>query len=69
MVVFAYPSSLRDITSVVYVEGLGAEVKDIFTKSIVSVTGANDYLPIDYKVYTYIPASPFGATATYNVTI
>lgn len=69
MVVFAYPSSLRDLSSVVYIEGLGAEVKDIFTKSIVSVTGANDYSAIDYKVYTYIPASPFSATATYNVTI
>ena len=69
MVIFAYPSSLRDLLSVVYVEGLGAEVKGVFVKSTITVTGANDYLPIDYKIYTYIPASPFSATATYNVTI
>lgn len=69
MIVFAYPSSLRDVSSVVYVEGLGAEVKNIFTLSTISVSGANSYSPTNYKVYTYIPASPFSATATYNVTI
>jgi len=69
MVVFAYPDTLRDVTTVKYVEGLNAEVKGIFSKTTVSVEGANGYNAINYKVYTYIPASPFGSGATYNVTI
>lgn len=68
-VVFAYPSTIRDVNSVVYVEGLNAEVKNIFTQTIVSVEGANSYSPTNYKLYTYVPATPFTATATYNVTI
>jgi len=51
------------------VEGLNAEVKGVFTKSSVSVEGANGYTPIGYKVYRYTPAVPFQAAATYNVTI
>ena len=69
MVVFAYPSTLRDVSSVLYVEGMNAEIKDAFTKTTVSVEGASGYTAINYKVYTYIPVEPFSATATYNVTI
>ena len=50
-VVFAYPATLRDVTSVSDVNGLGAEVKTAFTKSVVSVEGANNYNATDYKVY------------------
>lgn len=69
MVVFAYPETLRDVSSVKYVEGSNAEVSSIFSKTVVSVPGAEGGDPVDYKVYTFIPASPFTATATYNVTI
>lgn len=68
-VVFAYPDSLRDVSTVKYVEGLNAEVKNIFTKTSVSVEGANGYTAIGYKVYRYVPAAPFPQSATYNVTI
>ena len=68
-VVFAYPATVRDLTSVKYVEGLNAEVKDIFTQTLVDVEGADGYTAISYKVYKYTPAEPFGATATYNVTL
>lgn len=68
-VVFAYPATLRDVTSVKYVEGLNAEIKSVFTQTIVSVEGANGYNPINYKVYIYTPVEPFSNTATYNVTI
>lgn len=68
-VVFAYPETLGEITSVKYVEGLNAEVKGIFTESVISVEGANGYVGVNYRVYTYTPAGPFSATATYNVTI
>jgi hypothetical protein len=68
-VCFAYPATLRDVNSVKYVEGLNAEVKDIFTQSTFSVEGANSYTGISYKVYNYTPVEAFSATATYNVTI
>ena len=69
MVVFAYPETLQDVDSVTYVEGLGAEVKGVFNQTTVSVESANAFDSVNYKVYTYIPAVPFSATATYNVTI
>lgn len=69
MVVFAYPDTLRDVTTIKYVEGLNAEVKGIFEQTSVFVAGANGYAPIIYKVYTYVPLEAFGSTATYNVTI
>ena len=68
-VVFAYPATLQDITSVKYVEGLDAEIKDVFIQSIVSVEGLNAYNPINYKVYIYTPVESFSAVATYNCTI
>jgi hypothetical protein len=68
-VVFAYPASLADVTSVKYVELGNAEVKDTFSQPIVSVEGASSFDSIPYKVYCYNPAIPFGASATYTVTI
>lgn len=68
-VVFAYPAILQDITSVKYVEGLNAEIKDVFVQSIVSVEGLNAYNPINYKVYIYTPVEAFSAVATYDCTI
>ena len=68
-VVIAYPATLRDLTSVQYVEGLYAEVKDNFVKTTVNVEGASGYASVSYKVYIYTPVEPFGATATYNAII
>jgi len=68
-VVFAYPATLRDVDSVIYVEGLNAETKTAFSQQTVNVEGANSYTAIGYKLYTFTPANPFGATATYIVTI
>jgi hypothetical protein len=69
MVVFAYPATLRDTISVKYVEGFNAEIVDVFTKTTLNVEGANGYTAVSYKLYTFIPPSPFENTATYNVTI
>lgn len=69
-VVFAYPATLRDVTSVKDVNGMNAEVKTAFTKlsTNVSVPGAEGYDPIAYKVYYTNFAS--GANAnSYEVTI
>ena len=68
-VVFAYPSSLRNVNSVLYQEGFDADVKANFTQTTVSVEGANGYSATTYKVYKYTPVAAFTQAATYNVTI
>lgn len=67
-VIIAYPATLRDLTSVKDVNGMGAEIKGTFALSTVSVEGANGYNAIDYKLYVY---ENQGATKvnTYDVTI
>lgn len=69
MVVFAYQETLRDVSSVKYVEFSNSEVKGIFNKTVVNVDGANGATPVSYKLFTYIPAVPFESPVTYNVTI
>ena len=51
-VVIAYPATLRDITSILDVNGMNAEILSSFTKSILQVEGAEGYSAIDYKIYT-----------------
>ena len=68
-VVFAYPATLRDVSSVQDVNGMNAEVKTAFTKSVVSVEGANGYQAIDYKVYVMDMANANDTANTYKVTI
>jgi hypothetical protein len=68
-VIFAYPSTLQNVTTVKYVEGLNAEVKTNFTQTTVLVEGLNGYTAINYKVYRYVPVQPFPSSATYTVTI
>ena len=66
---FAYPATLRDVSSVKYVEFNNDESKNFFTKTTVNVEGANGHTAIQYKVYTYIPAQPFPSDMTFAVTI
>lgn len=68
-VVFAFPASFGDVTSVKYVEGLNAEVKSTFTVTTVSVEGANGYQAVNYKVYKKVFPNALAATNTYSVTI
>jgi hypothetical protein len=68
-VVFAYPSSLRNVNSVLYQEGFDADVKANFTQTTISVEGVNGYSATNYKVYKYTPVASFTQAATYNVTI
>ena len=51
------------------VNGMNAEIKSAFTKSVVSVEGANGYDAIDYKVYVMDMAKANDAANTYKVTI
>lgn len=68
-VVFAYPDTLREVSSVKYVELGNGEVKDTFALTTVSVEGAAGFTAINYKVYSFVPAMPFGDAVTYTVTI
>ena len=68
-VIFAYPSSVRDVNSVQDVNGLNAEIKTAFTKVLVNVAGANGYNPIEYKVYYTNYANANDTQNTYKVTI
>lgn len=63
------PATLRDVSSVLDVNGLNAEIKSGFTKSVVSVEGAAGYQAIDYKVYVLDYANANDAANTYKVTI
>lgn len=68
-VAFAYPATIRDVSSVQDVNGLNAEIKTAFTLITVSVLGANNYSGIDYKVYYTDYANPNDTQNTYKVTI
>lgn len=69
-VVFAYPATIRDVSSVKYVEFNNDESKNFFTKSTIENVGAvNDFGPIQYKVYTFIPNQPTPALMTFDITI
>jgi hypothetical protein len=67
-VIFAYPSSLRDVTSVEE-PVFKTEIKTAFTKTLVNVEGANSYPAIGYKVYVFTPVQPFTQSSIYTVII
>lgn len=68
-VTFAYPETLRDVSSVKYIEFANSEIKDVFQKTVISVEGAGGGNAINYKVYTFIPAVPFQKDVNYKITI
>ena len=68
-VVIAYPATLRDITSVKDVNGLGAEISSGFAKQTLSVKGANDYTAIEYKLYILDFAEANDTANEFTVTI
>lgn len=68
-VIFAYPATLRDVNQVMYVETNDTGMATSFTKSNISVQGANGATGADYKVYSYGMATPAQAPMTFKVTI
>lgn len=68
-VIFAYPATLRDVNQVMYVETNDTGMATSFTKSNISVQGANGAAGADYKVYSYGMATPAQAPMTFKVTI
>lgn len=68
-VVFAYPATLRDVNQVFYVEQNDGSMAQNFSKTTISVQGANNAAGADYKVYSFAMATPAAATMTFKVTI
>ena len=68
-VVFAYPATIRDVNSVLDVNGMNAEIKTAFTKYTVDVEGANGYTAISYKVYVMDMAEAATVANTYKITL
>lgn len=68
-VVFSYPATLREVTSVKDVNGLNAEIKSAFKMSLVNVAGANNYSPISYRTYVYDMAEANQKANSFTVTI
>lgn len=64
-VIIAVPAE-KTVTSIVDTGLANSEVIDTFTKSTVSVEGANGYTAVDYNVYIYNSSTALG-TNTYNV--
>lgn len=70
-ILFAYPATLRDVTTVKYEETNDATLAQNFTKTLVDVAdargGTNGLM--SYKVYAYGMAVPAAAPMTLTVTI
>ena len=68
-VLILYPATLRDVTSIKDVNGLNADITSAFAKSEMTVTGANNYTAINYKMYRLDYAKPNDTANKYTVTI
>ena len=60
LVVIAYPATLGDLTEIVDTYNMGANLIDVFTKTVVSVEGANGAAGVNYNVYVYRPYVSLG---------
>lgn len=68
-VVFAYPSTYKDLTAILDKNDSNANILPAFAKTTVKVEGANGFEAIDYKVYTFDAAGALGQSNTFIVTI
>lgn len=68
-IVFAYDATIRDVSSVLDINGMSAEIKTAFTKYTVDVEGANAYTTKSYKVYVMDLASANDTQNTFKITL
>jgi hypothetical protein len=68
-VVFAYPETLRDVTKVLDENDSSSNIVSSFTKSTLSVSGANKSNATSYKVYTLDFANAYNTSNKFHVTI
>lgn len=67
--VIAYPATLQDLTAIQDNNDSMSNIVSSFTKTTVSVEGANGATPINYKVYYMDYANPYDTANKYTVTI
>lgn len=67
--IFAYPATLPDLISITDGNAMDSQIITSFKQEIISVEGANGYVPCDYKVYTIEYANPYDASNYYTFTI
>ena len=69
--IIAYPSTIRDINKINYVEGNDPNMATSLTKTVINVADARggENGAIEYKVFYYKAATPFAAPGTMQVTI
>ena len=68
-IIFAYPATLRDCTKIRYEELGDDSNKSVFKQALVQIPDASGLNPVDYRVYYYTSPIPFGATATFILTV
>lgn len=68
-VAIACISGKTGVTKVVNETAMNADVTSTFTKSVVSVEGAEGYTAQDYNVWVFEPAVPYENAATLKVTL
>ena len=68
-VTIACISTATGVTKIINETALNADVTSTFTKSIVSVEGSNGYTAVNYNVWNFIPAAPYGQSAVLKVTL
>ena len=61
----AYPAYVRDPQKVLS-KKLGYDIKDVFEKTTLRVKGYNGYQDIEYKIFTYIPDTPYPSDDIYT---
>lgn len=68
-IIFAYPASIQDASSVKDTNAINTEIKTAFSMSQIDVEGANNYTAIAYKVYVMDLAIANNIANTYKITL
>ena len=68
-VVFAYPTNLPPLSSIIDVNGLYSQILNSFTETEILVNGANNYEAIAYKVYFIDFAKAYDTSNVFIFTI
>ena len=66
---FAYPATLRDVSSILALDSMSSEVKTAFTYGTIDMTLADGTTVVSYKYGFIKPDEPFKQQARYKVTI
>lgn len=68
-VIIACPANKTGMTKVINTSALNADVTSTFVKQTVKVEGANGFTAVDYNVWVFEPAVPYGQVAALDITL